>query len=55
MKAIAFPFKAVYFVLRWTAYVICFPFGIWSLLRRHGKKTRQRRMDDLRAIRDEAR
>ena len=45
-----FPFKFVYFFIRWTGYVLLWPFGIFSLLRRHGKKRRENTQADMRKI-----
>ena len=44
---LAFPFKAGYFVIRWTAYILVWPFGLFSLYKRHSKKTRQRTVRDI--------
>ncbi|MDE2717589.1 MAG: hypothetical protein OXI33_11335 [Chloroflexota bacterium] len=55
MKTIlAFPFKAVYFVIRWIAYIAVFPFGLFSLWKRHSKKTRQKTVSDIKKAMEEA-
>ena len=42
-----FPVKAVYFVWRWFWYLMLFPLGIWSLLRRNSKKNRQKMGNEM--------
>ena len=49
-SVILFPFKMIYFFVRWVSYIVVLPFGIYSLLRRHGKKRRENFRKDFMQI-----
>ena len=41
------PFKLVYFLFRWLSYALLFPWGVYCLMRRNGKRQRREFQTDL--------